>query len=464
MPNTYGSRLYPRRASMLPDETLTVCVSCATAQFQLELWRVGADDRLVYTSDWYDGSSVTALRADVDFTYPAYEVSPPEPLAPGVYIARLFEGEDGARLAAQSQAVRSGKAEALFVVRRPADEARGMLYKLPLATYQAYNFTGGGSLYHVAHTSHGHASYDDHQRIQDAQGRWLRARRVTLQRPGGGLGGDTWPGERDPYELASARNTFEHWDGPFLRWLARNELEHDVCVDLDIHQNPELLSPYSLVVSAGHDEYWSEAARMRLEDFVARGGNLAIFGGNTCWWRVQYVEDDTAMLCDKDDHHTPDQWYRTRPEEALIGLSYRYGGSWWQSRRNALGYTVQHADHWLYAQTGLSEGDVLGAATSPPLIGYECDGVPFRRDSHGLAVPHADAGCATPAGFQILGLAELGHEWPVRNGRAATMGIYTAHDGGGTVFNAGTVDWAMLLEQDEAVAQITRNVLQRLGV
>ena len=94
MPNTYGSRLYPRRASMLPDETLTLCVSCATAQFQLELWRVGADDRLVYTSDWYDGSSVTALRADVDFTYPAYEVSPPEPLAPGVYVARLFEGED----------------------------------------------------------------------------------------------------------------------------------------------------------------------------------------------------------------------------------------------------------------------------------------------------------------------------------------------------------------------------------
>ena len=40
------------------------------------------------------------------------------------------------------------------------------------------------------------------------------------------------------------------------------------------------------------------------------------------------------------------------------------------------------------------------------------------------------------------------------------MGVYTR---GGTVFTAGTTDWARGLKGDEKVAQITRNVLDKLG-
>ena len=49
---------------------------------------------------------------------------------------------------------------------------------------------------------------------------------------------------------------------------------------------------------------------------------------------------------------------------------------------------------------------------------------------------------------------ERGHEGP------AVMGVYTR---GGTVFTAGTTDWARGLKGDEKVAQITRNVLDKLG-
>jgi hypothetical protein len=86
-----------------------------------------------------------------------------------------------------------------FVVR--GDLRASILYKLPLATYHAYNCTGGGCFYF------------EPSRSLDPPGS-----RVTLHRPGGGIGGETH-GAIDHYDAASARQTFAHWDAPFIRWL-----------------------------------------------------------------------------------------------------------------------------------------------------------------------------------------------------------------------------------------------------
>jgi len=153
----------------------------------------------------------------------------------------------------------------------------------------------------------------------------------------------------------------------------------------------------------------------------------------------------------------------------------------WPGDRPRVGYTVQHADHWIFEGTGLRDGydggtaDRLGAGT--PLIGYECDGAAFSYDESGIARATGEDG--TPDSFLILGIHVLepvhedfhhfkwGH-WngPVRepsisSPRAATMGLYTA---GGTVFTAGTTDWPVVcgLEQDPAVVRVTRNLLDRL--
>ena len=44
----------------------------------------------------------------------------------------------------------------------------------------------------------------------------------------------------------------------------------------------------------------------------------------------------------------------------------------------------------------------------------------------------------------------------------AVMGTFR-HPGGGTVFNAGTADWAYGLDRDRNVQRVTRNVMTRLG-
>lgn len=68
----------------------------------------------------------------------------------------------------------------------------------------------------------------------------------------------------------------------------------DYCTDVDLDRDgAELLTPHQLLVSVGHDEYWSDAMRAAVDRFVAAGGNAAFFGGNTCWWRVAFPDKVT---------------------------------------------------------------------------------------------------------------------------------------------------------------------------
>ena len=51
-----------------------------------------------------------------------------------------------------------------------------------------------------------------------------------------------------------------------------------------------LLDRYKLLVSVGHDEYWTARQRKSVEAFADRGGNCAFFTGNTCFWQVQELQ------------------------------------------------------------------------------------------------------------------------------------------------------------------------------
>jgi hypothetical protein len=151
------------------------------------------------------------------------------------------------------------------------------------------------------------------------------------------------------------------------------------------------------------------------------------------------------------------------PENTLIGVSFRNGGE--RDRYDhpvPVGYRVQHADHWVYAGTGLRDGDVFGAGDY--LIGYECDGAEFDRADLDAGRPVRPTGAdSTPDGFTILAVGDTrpSGPWGFGNG-AATMGVL---DREGTVFNAATTDWARVLTGGTApaVERITRNVLDRLG-
>jgi hypothetical protein len=462
-------RAYPRASSVAPGEVLTLHVAIDSPHrcFRVAFYRWADGPQLMHRSGWLPGKDAPAGRPDQDWDWPAYAfaISPDWPS--GVYIAQL---EEAGRKRSFDLACDSGAA--LFVVRaavrtpgeraRTGAGARGLLYKLPIATYHAYNDSGGGCFYHAP------------PRSLEPPGA-----RVSLRRPGGGIGGPVW-GAPDHYDAGSPRQTFAHWDARFIRWLARSGYAADFCTDLDIHADPELLLGYRLLVSAGHDEYWSEAMRDGVESFVECGGNFALFAANVCWWRIHLVDGGAAMVCHQGGPRgARDHWWPAsgagRPEDMLSGLSYRHGGGWWDGPRETSGYIVQHAGHWVFAGTGLNEGDSFGRRTWPPLPGYECDGVPLDGFEGGRAVLSSRARShGTPPGYELLAAAPLGSGWqelPPRDGDAAGAGVHAAalglfehKEGQGTVFSSGSTDWAQVLAcaRDRRVERITRNVLDRL--
>src|SRR3954471_9043078 len=386
-------RGYPGRPSVSPGETLVLHISTNAPRFRVTFYRWLDDFVPMLQSGWLPGRELAPGSAADDWQWPAYEFAVPRDWPSAVYIAHLEE-PDGERihLALESAA-------ALFVVRGAARS--GLLYKIPLATYHAYNYTGGGCFYSNSPRSH------------DPPGS-----KVTLQRPGGGIGGIVH-GALDYYDPSSPRQTFAHWDARFIQWLARNGYTPEFCTDFDIHHDPDLCKRYRFVLSVGHDEYWSQPMREHLEAYVESGGNLAFFGANLCWWRIHVIDEGCAIVCHQGGPKGAlDHWWPStganRPEDSLTGVSYRHSGGWWDGPRQVGGYIVQCAEHWVFAGTGLRQSDSIAAHTWPPLVGYECDGAPLEDidPRTGLAVLSRDATrCGTPRDFRLLAVAALGDGW-----------------------------------------------------
>jgi hypothetical protein len=439
-------RGYPNPPSILQGEVVRLHIASDTPlHFQIWFYRQGQTLVLKTRTETMVADALPLGAPDRDWNWPIYEYPIPRHWESGAYVARFVpvEQEDIRALADPGHP----EAAALFVVKNRVASTK-ILYKLPLFTYHAYNELGYpcGSLYTGGYN------------------------KLTLHRPGGGIGGRPW--DRyfpDDYDASSPRQTFWHWDAPFIRWLERRCFGIDYCTDLDIHKNfGNFLETYRLLLSVGHDEYWSEQMRRNVEAFVEKGGNVAFFGGNTCWWRVHLVEGNAALVCDKTklagDDQKRDQWFNVDPENRLTGVSHRNGGGQWWGNREPIGYRVQHAEHWIFEGTGLRDGDTFGADHA--LIGYKCDGASIsdRPNEQGFAVPRHDDG--TPENFVILGTGRLGPEWAqdpegFAGGRTATMGIYANN---GVVFTAATTDWPRVLGNgDPHVEKITENVLRRLG-
>ena len=131
-----------------------------------------------------------------------------------------------------------------------------------------------------------------------------------------------------------------NWEHPFALWAERNGYEIDVASSADL-EVPSLLSRYRLLLSIGHDEYWSGPMRDSVEAFIAGGGNVAFLSGNTAFWQIRY-EDDGRTIVGYKGRFADDPCYRTdrhaetttiwsdhelgRPENAMTGVSFSRGG------------------------------------------------------------------------------------------------------------------------------------------
>ena len=362
----------------------------------------------------------------------------------GYYSAVFKVSDGGGKFVGRNR--RTAEMESFFIV-RPSSFDKGVKILLQMATntYNAYNNWGGSSLY----AYHGRANLQGH--------------RVSFQRPQSSL--------------------FPNWEQPFVAWAEANGYAIDYCANQDLEEHPELLTHYSLVLSVGHDEYWSSGMRDQLEAYIARGGNVAFFSGNTCCWQVRPEENGQALTCYKQSFNS-DPLFKTndqrllsttwshhlvkRPENQLTGVGFLFGGyhkSHGQFMDGSGAYTVHRPDHWLFANTSLKSGDPFGGMHT--IVGYECDGCELEWKDGKPFSTHRDG---TPKSFEVLATCEAKwapndcewyDQWEKGRVGAACLGVYTNN---GTVFTCGSTDWAHGLRGGDAVVeQITRNVLTKLA-
>jgi N,N-dimethylformamidase beta subunit-like protein len=365
-------------------------------------------------------------------------------------------------MSAPSSASRQRPGEAFFVVRSPhPGRDSKILLILSTNTYAAYNNFGARRVPEAANTN---GSFYD------------QARQASFHRP--------LPlGFLSPYDCRSGGEPSRQqryagwgkWELPFVQWAEREGIALDYATNEDLERYPDLLKSYRLVISVGHDEYWSMGMRDVFDSYIRNGGNAAFFSGNVCYRQVllDVPASQMALVGEMDGEalwshrHGPN-----RPENRLTGVSFCYGAL----NPNPIPYTIYQPHHWVF------EG--LWPAGGKPeqfphvgSIGYECDGCDIEW-VHG--VPIASHRDGTPESFEILGLASgrmpdyeavvhskalfgLEHGFTpwgkdLRQG-AAVLGLWSQ---GGTVFTVGCTEWSRHLG-DPLVARITRNVLTRLS-
>jgi hypothetical protein len=308
---------------------------------------------------------------------------------------------------------------------------------------------------------------------------------------------------QSPYDGSAG---FLHkWEHAFVAWAEGEEgLSLDYLTDHDLDADPHALDGHGVIVLVGHSEYWSGRQRGAIEAFVDAGGRLAIFSGNTCFWKVRWEDDGRTLVCHKWRGETAEAmtadagthlWSHPvfgAPEAAITGLSFIFGGYHRLglcAARGQGGYTVYRDGHWALAGTDLFYGDVFG--DDIPLVGYENDGCPLTFGEDGLPAPAPRLG--VPENLEIIALAPCAFaEAPGSGyrslippeqldvvaqiaygdaGPAAQARVMRGHAvmasfrrGAGEVFNAGTTEWAHgLAARDPFVTRITRNVLARFG-
>ncbi len=498
---------YPLRQSYVAGETVEMCCSSSVASFSAEVARVGAKRTVVWRRAGIAGHAreVPANASTDGCGWPVtFEVAVDPEWASGFYEVTLrADGVEGPE----------GTSHAFFVVRsvRPGRDT-AIVVVLSTNTYNAYNKWGGQCLY----TGATQVSF---QRPID-RGFITRPDavydgRMTSIEPGGD------PEHRqlldylavNKYPTWCASGGWHNWERRFVRWAECAGFALDFAINSDLEEHHGLLAGYRLMVSVGHDEYWSWPMRNAVDTFVERGGNHAIFSGNTSFWQVRLTDDAQTMVCHKRSAGATDPVVRTdqghlltsmwsdprigRPETSTIGLSFSRGGYARVGRgtpRSSGAFTVHRPEHWAFDGSDLCAGDALGLGSY--IVGYEVDGCALSLDN-GLPVPSHEDGAPddltvlATAPARLLSVTETCSEVPkalwanpdppgdleyvaatlfgdaspgnvarVAHGHAV-VGCFSR--GAGTVFNAGTTDWVYGLDCDATIQLITRNVLQRLS-
>ncbi|MDP4173953.1 MAG: T9SS type A sorting domain-containing protein [Bacteroidota bacterium] len=429
---------YINPLSYTKGDTVNFHISTSSNSFSIQIYRIGAYEALVGKYDNIKGGqrSVPDSVWEKGCDWPvSFSLVIPESWQSGVYVAR-FPNLNADALS-----------NVVFLVKeKKLGSHSKLLIVMPYFNWIAYNNWGGKNVYDENSTD------------------GKRAYRLSLNRPFTGNG----------------YSEFRAYPQKMIVWLEKNGYEYEVASEMDIHKNEDFLNNYNVMVSVGHDEYYTRLQRLRMLNFINRGGKLLSLSGNTCWWQIRIEDSFNSLVCYKNrsldplngkiDSLVTVNWYDqplNYPENNFLGASFRNGGYVNDINHKDFTYfqgfgdfAVFNSQNWVYKGTSLNDGDEFGRPqndSANAIVGYEVDGT-LHSWKNGL--PEVTGYDGTPLNYRILGHSPAIGQGGIFQDKFASMGIFYTKSGG-AVFNSASIYWARGLDWDSSTQKITANILNK---
>lgn len=260
--------------------------------------------------------------------------------------------------------------------------------------------------------------------------------------------------------LSVGSGEFLLWEYPLAFWLEQHGYDVTYSANTDIHADAATLRRARVMLSVGHDEYWSLEQFRHVKQAVDAGLSIAFLSGNTCCFvspfrpssrgapnRILTRAGRYGGVSEAETAYMGPFPLEGPNEASLIGARtispFNGSGDW----------IVSEPDHWLFAGTHMQRGEAI-----PGLVGWEFHGDP-------AAIP----------GLRVVAQGET-----INGGGKTAHWTSTMYPGprGNWVFNASTIYWAQGLAQppghvlpfahfgrphgpDRRVQRITHNFLEK---
>ncbi len=424
-------------------------------EYELELWRYGADKefvRRIGTFDEHGPRATMQITPDGDYTQTGVEWN-----RQGYHSkAQFIEAPERSGLYYLHARSKSGDFFAFPWVVAPRQPKALLAVLASDINWNAYNSFGGRSNYIHAdcfpptptinsrlelkrYTETEHRTYDTDTYAP-----------ISLDRP-------------DPYNHIDEH---EQWGDPIAGrqgchlapaewrlygWMERNNIAYDLYSETMFHFDQVPLDDYKVLVISTHPEYWSADMYYRLKEWVfERGGRLMYLGGNGLNCEVEFLDEErivyqNTVWSHSEPNFAPDgtvcesRFARRQESEAnLLGVVFSFPGI-----MTGAPYETINADHWCFEGTGLKNGDTFGAKSLHQRIPGGASGHETDKTSP-----------QSPANVQILAKG-------LNPNQGGAEIVYFDTPGGGEVFSVGSITWPACLPVDEAVSTITANVMKR---
>ena len=117
-------------------------------------------------------------------------------------------------------------------------------------------------------------------------------------------------------------------DLELVNWLNGQEICFDCVTDEDLHnEGSALVSPYSVLLTGHHPEYWTLAMLEALEAYLDGGGNVMYLGGNGLYWVTSVAPGDPQVIEVRRGLAGSRPW-ESAPGEAYHSTTGEPGGQW----------------------------------------------------------------------------------------------------------------------------------------